>query len=130
LPIPTFKKMKTKSIFLLLVFFLAISCNKNELGGKSTITGTVIHHSKAIPNATIFIKFNAKDFPGKDSTLYDEKVRCDADGVFTVKCYKGDYFLYARGMDLSILPPTVSGGINVNIRNNETVNADIAVTED
>jgi len=121
-----------KSQFILFLFILAtlVSCNKNELGGKSTITGKVIHHSKVIPYSTVFIKFNAVDFPGKDSTLYDDKVRCDADGIYTIKCYKGDYFLYARGMDNAINPPTVVGGAPINIRNNETVNSDIAVTED
>jgi len=122
--------MKSKIFLIIVLFSVLISCNKNELGGKSVITGKVIHHSKAIPYSTIFIKFNAKEFPGKDSTLYDDKVRCDADGIFSIKCFKGDYFLYARGMDNSITPPTVVGGIPVNIRNNETVNNDIAVTED
>ena len=79
---------------MIISFLLFISCKKNELGGKSTITGKVTHHSKSIANATIFIKFNAENFPGADTTLYDDKVRCDADGIFSIKCYKGNYFLY------------------------------------
>lgn len=109
-----------------IVFF---SCKKNELDGKSTIKGKVVHHSKAISYATVFIKFNSKEFPGSDTTLYDAKVKADIDGNYLIKCYKGDYFLFGYGMDYAVSPPRVIGGIPVKIRNNETVEADIAITE-
>jgi len=105
------------------------SCKKNELGGKSTIKGKVVHHEKDIPFATVFIKFNAKEFPGSDTTLYDSKVRADAEGNYIIKCYKGDYFLYGYGFDKSISPPRVIGGRAVHIRNNETVETEMSVTE-
>lgn len=111
------------------IFFLA--CKKNQLDGKHTVKGNVAHHSKAIPNATVFIKFNAKEFPGEDTTLYDAKVRADADGNYSFKCYRGDYYLYGFGYDYDILAPYyVVGGTPVKVRSKKTVNVDVAVTED
>lgn len=106
------------------------SCKKDQLGGKSTIKGAVKHHVKLIGNATVFIKFNAKDFPGADTTVYNAKVRADANGNYSINCYKGNYYLYAIGYDQDVIAPhIVSGGTPVNIRNNETVDIDLAVTE-
>lgn len=118
------------SIFLPAILFL-VSCKKNELGGKSVVSGTVKHHSKVISGATIFIKFGAKDFPGSDTLTYDSKVSCDASGNFKIDdFYKGDYYLYAVGKDYAIpYPYFVKGGITVTLRNNEKLNRDIAVTE-
>ncbi|MDP3556450.1 MAG: hypothetical protein Q8T03_03685 [Bacteroidota bacterium] len=114
-------------LFLSLAFF---SCKKNELNGNALIKGVVKHHVKIIGNATVFIKFNAKEFPGNDTTLYDSKVRADANGNYSIKCYKGDYYLFAVGYDEDVpAPHTVKGGVPVNIRNKETVEIDIAVTE-
>lgn len=120
------KKIIALSSLLLLIFCL--SCKKNQLGGKSTIKGSVVHHSQIIPNATVYIKFNAKDFPGPDAGAYDDKVVADAEGRYEIKCYKGDYYLYGVGYDNSI-KEAVTGGLAVHIRNNETVNVDVAVTE-
>ncbi len=112
----------------LLLLTLCFGCKKNQLGGKSTIKGSVMHHSQIIPNATVFIKFKAKDFPGTDTGSYDDKVVADAEGHYEIKCYKGDYYLYGVGYDISI-QEVVSGGLAVHIRNNETVSVDVAVTE-
>jgi hypothetical protein len=120
-----------RQIFLVLIFGLLFSCKKNQLGGKSTIKGNVAHHSRAIPFASVFIKFNAKNFPGSDTTLYDDKVRADANGNYSFKCYKGDYYLFAFGLDYHIPTPYhVTGGVPVHIRNRETVDATVAVSED
>lgn len=113
----------------LLIFAFFSSCKKNQLGGKSTISGKVMHHSRVIPNSSVFIKFNAKEFPGSDTTAYDDKVRTDAEGNYSIKCYKGDYYLYGAGYDYSISKEVV-GGTPVHIRNKEKLNVDVAVTED
>ena len=121
------------SIFLsafTVLCFLA-SCKKNEIGGKSTIKGHVSHHSRAIAYSAVFIKFNATEFPGADTTKYDSKVRADADGNYSFKVYKGDYYLYGFGFDYTIPSPYhVVGGLHVHIRNRETVDTDVAVTEE
>lgn len=124
--------MNTKKVIFISLFFLALifACKKNQLGGKSVIQGKVVHHSKKIANATIFIKFKTKEFPGADTNLYDTKVRADKDGNYSIKCYKGDYYLYGYGYDYTIDPPyIVLGGTPVHIRNNETTDIDVAVTE-
>jgi hypothetical protein len=113
----------------LLAAFLFFSCKKNQLGGKATISGKVAHHSKPIGNARVFIKFNAKEFPGEDTTLYNDKVWADADGNYSIKCYKGDYYLWGYGFDFGI-NKVVTGGLPVHLRNKEKVNVDVAVSED
>ena len=118
-----------KQIFILIALVLLFgNCKKNQLGGTSQITGTVMHHSRFIPNARVFIKFNAQDFPGTDTTKYDAKVMADDKGNYVVKCYQGNYYLYAFAYDVYFLK-NVSGGIPVKIRKSENLSLDIAVTE-
>ncbi len=115
-------------LFVGLAFF---SCKKNNIGGNSEIKGVVKHHTKIIGGATIYIKFNAKEFPGTDVSVYDATVSADANGNYSIKCYKGDYYLYAVGADQDVPPPyIVKGGVPVKIRSNEKVEADLPVTED
>lgn len=116
-------------ICVLGVFVLLGACKKNQLGGKSTIKGRVTHHETVIPNAVVYIKFNAKEFPGKDITKYDSYFTTGADGSYEFKTYKGDYYLYGVGYDNGI-SKAVTGGLPVHLRNNETVTAEVAVTEE
>lgn len=123
-----------KSIFklsLILILFLSInSCKKNQTGGKSTLKGVVMHHSKPIPDAYVYIKFNSSEFPGDDYKLYDTYVQADGNGNYTIALYKGTYYVYAVGRDLTIpFPYEVKGGLSVTLRNKETLVKDIAVTE-
>lgn len=114
---------------LMLLFITLLACRKNQLGGKSVIEGRVAHHGKAIANAMVYVKLNAKEFPGADSSKYEGKFRANPDGYFRITCYQGDYYLYATGIDLQAQPLYVHGGIPVHIRKNETVESDIAVSE-
>jgi hypothetical protein len=125
--------MKRTIAFIPAIALMAfLSCKKNQLGGKSTIKGNVAHHSRPIPNSTVFIKFNAKEFPGEDTNSYDSKVRTDAAGNFSFKCYKGDYYLYGHGLDYTLPQPPydVVGGTPVHVRNKETLDVEVAVSED
>jgi hypothetical protein len=115
------------SAFLLFIFW---SCKKNEAGGKAQIQGTVAHHSKVIGNALVYIKYGATEFPGKTYSDYDTYVKADAGGNYSFNCYKGDYFLYAVGIDSLAGPKQVDGGVPVHIRAKEVVKADIAVSEE
>ncbi len=121
-----------KVLSILVVILIFSSCKKNQLGGDSTITGSVKHHSKIIPGATVYIKFNAKEFPGKEVSVYDANTTADSQGNFKFDIYQGDYFLFAKGTDKSLDPTnqTVTGGVPVHIRKNEDVTADVAVTEE
>ncbi len=119
-----------KKILTLISILLIFSCTKNKLGGNSVIKGKVLHHEKPIPHTLIYIKFNSKDFPGLDTEQYNEVIQADAGGNYLIKCYKGDYFLFASGLDHSLPPPyTLKGGAPVHIRNNETLEINLAVTE-
>ena len=120
--------MKKLLPFALLIALF--SCKKNKLGGDSSISGKVVHHSKPIPFARVFIKFNSKNFPGTDTTKYDDHVLADADGNFSIKCYRGDYYLFGYGSDNAISPPKVTGGLPVKVHRKEDVKTDVPVTED
>ncbi|MES2678599.1 MAG: hypothetical protein V4635_01885 [Bacteroidota bacterium] len=123
--------MKKIIVLSVLAFVLFVTCKKNQLNGKSSIKGSVIHHERKIPFASVFIKFNAKDSPGNDTTVYDAKVRADKDGRFSFKCYKGDYFLFGFGYDYTADSPfVVMGGVPVHLRNKEDREINVAVTED
>jgi len=120
-----------KTFFVITIILIAISCKKNELGGKSSIKGKIVHHSKAIANATVYIKFDSKESAGTDVSKYDTKVQADANGNYEIpSLYKGDYYLYAVGEDFATPPPyVVNGGIPVNLRSKESIGIDIPVTE-
>lgn len=119
-------KLKIALFVLPAVFW---SCQKNKLGGGSVIKGTVVHHSRFIANARVFIKFNATEFPGTDTTKYDAVVSADAAGNYNISCYQGSYFIYGFGYDDQI-QKAVKGGIPVKLRYNETKSLDLPITED
>lgn len=114
-----------------MVLLAFTSCKKNELGGNSSVKGKVIHHSKAIANATIYIKFDSKESAGSDVSKYDTKVTADGNGNYEIpSLYKGDYYLYAVGEDFATPPPyIVNGGVPVKLRTKESIGIDIPVTE-
>ena len=123
--------MKNFSPLLFTTLLISLcSCKKNELGGTCRISGKVQHHSKAIAGARVFVKFDAKEFPGEDTSLYDARVLCDVNGAYEIKTYKGEYYLFARGTDPAIPSPSiVIGGAPVKIRKNEELAITLAVTE-
>jgi len=111
--------MKKIKYILLLIFtgvFIFTSCKKNGTGGKADISATVIHHDHAIPFATVHIKYGAKDFPGTNTSNYDNHIQTDASGHADIKDLRyGDYYLYGTGYDSTIME-TVSGGDHLNIK--------------
>lgn len=123
-----------KTILKLLLITILVSsinsCKKNQLGGKSSIKGVVLHHGMPIADAYVYIKFNSSEFPGDDYKSYDTYVQADANGNYKMSVYRGTYYLYASGLDLNLPPPyTVKGGIAVTIKNKENLTRDIAVSE-
>lgn len=129
-PIRDFIFSKHIIVFLSLISVFS-SCKKNELGGKSKITGIVAHHSVPIAEATVYVKMGATESPGDDIAKYDFEVTADANGNFTVSgLQRGEYYLYAVGRDFTVPAPwLVKGGIPVKVRYNETVKVDLPVTE-
>jgi hypothetical protein len=78
----------------------------------------------------VYIKYNTTEFPGDDYSKYDTYVQADANGNYSIPFYKGTYYVYGYGLDMSIPAPyIVKGGLSISIRNRENLTKDIAVTE-
>ncbi len=125
--------MKIKFILLVIsCLVFSTSCKKNGTGGSATIKGTVSHHSNIIQGATVYIKYDAKEFPGENIAGYDASY-ATTDGAYEITgLLAGDYYLYAVGFDSSI-SEIVKGGVPVKIKqrdNNNVFEATVAVTED
>jgi hypothetical protein len=113
------KKIAISFLFLL-ILNCVVSCNKAGTGGDAEVSATIMHHERAIPGATLYVKFNAKDFPGEDVSKYDiVQVTGTAGhsiGHTHVKDLKqGYYFFYGVGYDSSI-QQTVTGGVGIHIK--------------
>ena len=125
--------MKNLKNIALIIFIIAgifiSSCKKEGEGGHSSVSGNVKHHSKLIPNAIVYIKYGATEFPGPDINLYDAHVTSDTNAHYEIKdLRKGDYYLYGVGTDISG-PFTVSGGIGIRLKYNKSSVNDVPVTE-
>lgn len=112
----------------------ATSCKKNGVGGEAEIGCHVKHHSTLIPGARIYIKYGAKEFPGKDVSVYDDNKVSGTVGESKAHTHftnllRGNYYLYSVGYDSSI-SKTVTGGIPVEIKDShEHLEVDVPVTE-
>ncbi|MGZ4048321.1 MAG: hypothetical protein ACXVPU_13370 [Bacteroidia bacterium] len=114
------------SVTTLLIF---TACHKPGVGGHSSVSGNVMHHTKLIPNAIVYIKYGAKEFPGTDVSKYDDHMTSDTNAHYEFKnLYKGDYFLYGVGYDNAIMLP-VTGGIGITLKSNKSSTTDVPVTE-
>jgi len=124
--------MKAIKLSLLAIFFIVTfisSCKDEGPGGRAIIKGAVKHHSDIIPNATVYIKYGATEFPGTTPADYDAQIVADASANFEfTNLVKGNYYLYAVGYDITIGQP-VKGGVAVNIKRNENKVIDVPVTE-
>ncbi len=118
--------LKVICFVVVITFF---SCHKEGTGGKSSVSGTVKHHSAPIPNCRVYIKYGATEFPGTDVSKYDASVTADAAAHYEFKDLEpGDYFLYGVGYDPTG-PYDVTGGIHVKLKRNKALASDVPVTE-
>jgi hypothetical protein len=125
--------MKTRSLLstavVLLILITAVSCRKEGPGGKSSVTGLAVHHDTPIPGCVIYIKYNAKEFPGTDVSKYDASVVADGNARYEFKdLRRGDYYLYGVGYDANISLP-VTGGVGVTLKYNKEKELNVPVTE-
>ena len=118
--------MKYKIEFLFAIFIALIfmsSCKKDNkctagTGGAVTIAAFPQHHTKPIFSTggnhtdTVYVKFNAQDFPGTSPASYDLVIAGDSgeDHVHIENLKCGDYYIYMTGFDTSI-NKRVTGGI-------------------
>jgi hypothetical protein len=122
--------MKKISILILILTFIYSACTKSGLGGEAEIHIDVKHHSVLIPFSKVYIKYDAKEFPGDDLTKYDAFITTNnmAHGHFE-NLKKGNYYIYGVGFDSSI-NLTVTGGLKVKIsKKDEMVDVTLPVTE-
>ncbi len=129
---------KTYALVLLGLLVGISGCKKDkcEAGrtGNLTLTTKMLHHSRPINGCSVFVKYNATEFPGEDTTKYDYKVAADFNSPFCVisnlSC--GDYFIYAVGID-SLLDPSnwvVKGGLPYSTENaSGNDNLNVYITE-
>lgn len=119
--------LKYSALFLGVIAFYA--CRKEGTGGKSSVSGTVKHHDELIPNAIVYIKYGAKEFPGSDVSKYDESTVAGANGYYEFQnLRKGYYYLYGVGYDITIVAE-VTGGIGIKLNYNQDISSDVPVTE-
>lgn len=124
--------MKKISFPISILFFCAltvVACKKEGPGGKSSVSGLVKHHTTPIPNAIVYIKYGAIEFPGADVNQYDASVPADGNSHYEFSgLEKGNYYLYGVGYD-SIVMQTVVGGVGVRLKKNQALSTDVPVTE-
>ena len=101
--------VKLLSLIFLIVFLG--SCKKEGIGGNATLSGHVMHHAVNIPNATVYLKYGAKEFPGASTDVYDAST-----------------IAYGVGYD-SAISQAVFGGIPVNLKKNATLEVTLPVVE-
>jgi|JI10StandDraft_1071094.scaffolds.fasta_scaffold56591_2 hypothetical protein len=82
------------------------NCTEGRTGQLSIVT-KMVHHTRPIPGCRVFIKYNATEFPGEDTTKYDYSFSANWDSPFatvdSLTC--GNYYIYAVGID-SLLDPS------------------------
>ena len=124
------KKLINRTILVLLPIILITSAYKKEgIGGKSSVSGTVYHHTKPIPYTTVYIKYGATEFPGTDVTIYDDHTTADINANYAFHNLRmGNYYLYGVGYDNAIFLP-VTGGVGVKLKYDKSVSLDVPVTE-
>ena len=76
------------------------------------------HHHQPIPNATVFIKFNADSFPGYDQppAYFDKQFKTGADARGCLEPLpEGRHWLVAFGYDSLYFPHDVFGSMQLEI---------------
>lgn len=112
-------KTTTKLIAVVLLIFAITSCKKNGTGGEATVAAITKHHDREIPFTTVYIKYDAKEFPGEDVSKYDANQQTDAEGHTHFEgLLPGNYYFYAIGYD-SVSQAIVKGGVHLKIKRSE-----------
>ncbi len=125
----------SSGILLVIILYVLISsgCKKNSdtpqiIEGTLSLEVQVMHHSWNVPNIPLYLKKNATEFPGNDTSVYELKTYADSDGKGAFdKLYPGKYYLFAQGYDY-YFGADVVGSTAVNLTNSSSVNEPVHVT--
>ncbi|MEZ4919378.1 MAG: hypothetical protein R2792_09760 [Saprospiraceae bacterium] len=105
-------------MLLLLAF---TSCQKNlpeEIPLPTQVCVQTYHHHQPIPDATVYIKYNADSFPGNDKTAdyYDAVFYTNSDAKGCIQSVpEGRHWIVAFGYDSLYFPHDVFGSIQVEV---------------
>jgi len=104
--------MKRTIVLFLLASLVFISCEKNEehngsgqviVTGKNKLIVSVMHHTRSLSGIRVYLKYNATEYPGSDTTIYESKTTSDNSGIAVFEnLFEGNYFLYGKGIDQGI----------------------------
>jgi hypothetical protein len=129
--------------FAVLLFVLILaSCRKDgetNQDGNPVVKGsinlfiTAKHHSWNVPGLDIYLKKDATEFPGTDTSLYPWHTKADASGMVLFKeLFIGKYYIYATGYDSAFGAP-VTGHMPIELNSftvtDNEANFDLQVTE-
>lgn len=126
--------MKLNLFLGLFLMLFMLSCRKREtagVGGNCDLYVHVKHHNLVIDSATVFLKFNAQDFPADSS--YDLQAEVENSNGENVAIFKGlkngSYYAFAHGWDFSIFEH-VEGALPTELGSKEQrIDITIQVTE-
>jgi hypothetical protein len=114
------------------VMLLAASCKKEDpvkvVHGNITLKVNVLHHSWPVHFLPVYLKRNVTEWPGRDSTLYDQVTETGQDGSCTFSnLYVGDYYVYGSGYD-PVVQNHVIGYAPVTLNSATVVNNTMEIT--
>ncbi len=120
-------------LLLLLTAGLLHSCKKEDdkekiIYGTLSLQVKVMHHTWGVPNIPVYLKKNAIQYPGPDSSVYELSTIADSDGIAVFeKLYPGKYYLMAKGYDY-YFGAGVIGSIALNLSNPVSPSEPVQVT--
>jgi len=132
------KKNSSWYIFFSILLIFADGCKKEDtvknsagqviVQGNYTLKVQANHHWWSVSNLPVYLKKNATEWPGTDSTLYEFKTTTDANGRCTFDhLFQGNYYLYAHGFD-AFFGMNVIGYGPVQVNSTTAVNNEVSFT--
>ncbi len=108
------------SLLPLFLFLSVLACRKapDTIPLPTKICVQTSHHYYPIPNATVYVKFNADSFPGyqQPPSYYDATFRTGADARGCIEAVpEGTHWLVAFGYDSIHYPHNVFGSIKLEV---------------
>ncbi len=124
----------TNLVSVLFLLLIGVSACKKDPSSDKIIYGTlsleiqVKHHSWNVPNIPLYLKKNASQYPGPDTSLYELRTVADSDGkAIFEQLYPGKYYLFAEGYDYYYGAPVI-GSIPLSLTNPASQNEPVQVT--